>query len=57
MGMVHRFSIVLVLCLCGAVVRADQLVLANGDRLNGEIVERALEYVVIAHPQLGRLRL
>ncbi len=55
--MVHRFSIVLVLCLCGAVVRADQLVLANGDRLNGEIVERALEYVVIAHPQLGRLRL
>jgi len=36
---------------------ADELVLANGDKINGEIVEWAIDFVVIEHPQLGRIRL
>lgn len=36
---------------------SDVLKLANGDELNGEIVEWAVDYVVIEHPQLGRVRL
>ncbi|MDH3211299.1 MAG: DUF481 domain-containing protein [Myxococcales bacterium] len=55
--MLHRLSIVLVLCACCATARADTLVLANGDEINGEIVAWALDHVVIEHPQLGRIRL
>ena len=52
----------LVWCLAFAVVwvcpaGADELKLANGDTINGEIVEWAVEHVVIDHPQLGRVRL
>ena len=36
---------------------ADQIKLANGDTINGEIVEWAVDYVVVEHPQLGRVRL
>ncbi len=36
---------------------ADEIVLANGDKINGEIVEWAVDYLVIEHPQLGRMRL
>ena len=31
--------------------------LANGDELNGEIVEWAVDHVVINHPQLGEIRI
>ena len=37
--------------------RADTLMLANGDEINGEIVEWAIDHVVMDHPQLGRIRL
>ena len=36
---------------------ADTVVLANGDKLNGEIASWAVDHVVIDHPQLGRMRL
>ena len=36
---------------------ADTFVLANGDKLNGEVVSWAVDHVVIDHPQLGRMRL
>lgn len=36
---------------------ADTLVLANGDEINGEILEWAVDHVVIEHPQLGKIRL
>jgi putative salt-induced outer membrane protein YdiY len=44
-----------IVCVCPA--GADELKLANGDTINGEIVEWAVEHVVIDHPQLGRVRL
>lgn len=52
-----RSSTVLVICLLACSSTADELVLANGDTLRGEIVEWAVDYVVIDHPQLGRVRL
>ena len=55
--MIHRLSIALALCVCCATASADTLVLANGDRITGDIVEWALDHVVIEHPQLGRIRL
>jgi hypothetical protein len=36
---------------------ADTLVLANGDKISGEILEWAVDHVVIEHPQLGEVRL
>lgn len=39
------------------VVRAATWVLANGDRLTGELVSEDAQAVEIQHPQLGRLRL
>jgi putative salt-induced outer membrane protein YdiY len=36
---------------------ADEIVLANGDKINGEIVEWSVDTVVIEHPQLGTMRL
>ena len=35
----------------------DSITLENGDVLTGEIVERADEYVVLDHPQLGPLKI
>jgi putative salt-induced outer membrane protein YdiY len=55
--MPRRIWIALVLGACAASARADTLVLANGDKISGEIVEWALESVVLEHPQLGRIRL
>ncbi len=55
--MLHRISIILTLCACAPVAGADVIVLANGDELNGEIVEWAVDHVLIAHPQLGQVRL
>lgn len=47
------------LALVGAVcsAHADTLVLANGDEINGEIIEWAVDHVVIEHPQLGEIRI
>jgi putative salt-induced outer membrane protein YdiY len=55
--MIQRLSIVLALCLCGVTAGADTLTLANGDELHGEIVEWAVDHVVIEHPQLGKIQL
>jgi hypothetical protein len=55
--MLRRFWIGVGLVLCAESVRADTLVLANGDEITGEIIEWAVDYVVIDHPQLGELRL
>lgn len=41
----------------GVSAHADTLILSNGDKLNGEIVEWAVDHVVIEHDQLGTLRL
>jgi len=46
-----------ILCLATAAASADTLVLANGDELNCEIIQWAVDHVVIDHPQLGRMRL
>jgi putative salt-induced outer membrane protein YdiY len=46
-----------VVLLVAGVANADAIKLANGDTINGEIVEWAVGYVVIEHPQLGRIRL
>ncbi|MDJ0865434.1 MAG: DUF481 domain-containing protein [Myxococcota bacterium] len=55
--MPRSLSIPLALVVLGSVARADTLVLENGDKLTGEIVEWAVEHVVIEHPQLGTMRL
>ena len=52
-----RLWMVSALCLHAAVAAADTVVLANGDELTGEIVEWAVDHLVIDHPQLGRMRL
>ena len=52
-----RIAITLALLLCSASARADTLHLANGDTLSGTVVEWALDYVVLEHPQLGKVRL
>ena len=55
--MLRRLTLGLALATLCAGARADTLVLANGDTLNGEILEWAVDYVVIEHPQLGPVRL
>jgi putative salt-induced outer membrane protein YdiY len=55
--MVRRFAFVLLLVAGATTAHADALVLANGDKINGEIVSWAVDHVVIDHPQLGRIRL
>jgi hypothetical protein len=46
----------MVLIGVGSSAHADTLVLANGDEINGEIIEWAVDHVVIEHPQLGTMR-
>ena len=40
----------------GSFAHADTLVLANGDKIEGEITEWAVDHVVIEHPQIGSMR-
>jgi putative salt-induced outer membrane protein YdiY len=47
----------LVLIGAGSSAHADTLVLENGDEISGEIIEWAVDHVVIEHPQLGTMRL
>ena len=55
----NSFCLFALLALVGAVcsAHADTLVLANGDEINGEIIEWAVDHVVIEHPQLGEMRI
>ena len=53
----RRLPIILVISTLALQARAETLKLANGDELNGEIVEWAVDHVVIDHPQLGQIRL
>jgi putative salt-induced outer membrane protein YdiY len=55
--MQRRLPILLFISTLALQASADTLKLANGDELNGEIVEWAVDYVVIDHPQLGRVRI
>ena len=55
--MLQRALLIGILCLAAATAAADTLVLANGDELNCEIIEWAVDHVVIDHPQLGRMRI
>lgn len=55
--MLDRFWIGAALCVCSTAAMADTVVLANGDQLSGEVVEWAVDHVVIEHPQLGRVEL
>ena len=55
--MFSRIGLSFVLCVVAGTVQADELILANGDTLNGEIIEWAIDYVLIEHPQLGKIRL
>ncbi len=50
-------GVAVLLALWASPVHADTLVLANGDAIHGEIIEWAIDHVVIEHPQLGKLRL
>ena len=43
--------------LSGLPASAKTIRLANGDELNAEVVEWAVDYVEVDHPQLGRIRL
>jgi putative salt-induced outer membrane protein YdiY len=52
-----RLFVVGLVCLCTAIARADTVKLANGDVINGEVVEWAVDHLVLDHEQLGRLRL
>ena len=56
---VYVFCILVLLVPIGVApfAHAGTLVLANGDEINGEIIEWAVDHVVIEHPQLGKLRL
>jgi len=45
------------LVVVAAAASADTLTLANGDKLTGEVVEWAVDHVVLEHPQLGRVRI
>lgn len=56
---VHLSGLLLLLMLIGvgASAHADTLVLANGDEIHGEIIEWAVDHVVIEHTELGTLRL
>lgn len=55
--MLRATTTVALLLVWAAAAHADTLKLANGDQINGEIVEWAVDYVVIKHPQLGQIRL
>ena len=55
--MVRKIALCLALCLVAPAAQADKIKLANGDELSGEIVEWAVDHVVIEHPQLGKVRL
>ena len=55
--MLQRALLTGILCLVAAIATADTLVLANGDELNCEIIEWAVDHVLIDHPQLGRMRI
>jgi putative salt-induced outer membrane protein YdiY len=55
--MLYRFAMAAVLCLVASVSRAESVALANGDRLNVEVVDRGVDHIVIEHPQLGQVRL
>ncbi|MEL0082910.1 MAG: DUF481 domain-containing protein [Gammaproteobacteria bacterium] len=47
--------LLLLLTLPWTPVSAAQIVLSNGDRLTGQIVEQSVTTVTLDHPQLGRL--
>ena len=53
----RRLSIVLVISTLAFQAGGDTLKLANGDQLNGEFLEWAVDHVVIDHPQLGEIRI
>jgi hypothetical protein len=53
----RRLPIILFISTLALQASGDTLKLANGDELNGEIVEWAVDHVVIDHPQLGEIRL
>jgi putative salt-induced outer membrane protein YdiY len=55
--MLRNLSIAAALALWSATALADTVKLANGDELSGEIVEWAVDHLVIDHPQLGRVTL
>jgi putative salt-induced outer membrane protein YdiY len=55
--MLHRIALAALLCFVASASRAESVVLANGDRLNVEVVERGADHIVIEHPQLGQVRL
>jgi hypothetical protein len=55
--MLRRLSILALVASLAGEASGDTLVLANGDQLTGEVVEWAVDHVVLEHPQLGRVRL
>lgn len=50
-------SLIALLMLVCAQVRADTVVLANGDKLEGEILEWSVDRLLLDHPQLGMVEL
>ena len=55
--MLRSLAVALALLAPLAPAGADTLKLANGDEISGEVVEWALDHVVLEHPQLGTIRL
>jgi putative salt-induced outer membrane protein YdiY len=51
-GCVGLMTVMMLLALAG---RAETWVLANGDRLTGELMGGDAEFIQVKHPQLGRL--
>jgi len=55
--MPKRLLGLLLLCSIAGGASADTIKLSNGDTLNGEIVEWAIDHIILEHPQLGKIRI
>lgn len=55
--MLARIATVVLVCASGTLAQAETLILANGDRLTGEIISWGVDHIVIDHPQLGEVDL
>lgn len=55
--MIRRLALAALLLVASPPALADKIKLANGDEIHGEILEWAVDHIVVEHPQLGRVTL